>query len=167
MENLGIDIKILLAQVINFLLLFVVFRKFVYRPFLNSIKEQEEKEKSAIKKIEAYEKKEKELYERKVALEEAYEDKLKKMYAKMKKETNEAKRQILKDAQVEAEEIRKHNMELIESEREKMYEEVKKEASQIALALAEKAIRETVGGDLQKQITKEVARKLPKVKHAD
>src|SRR3990167_7297238 len=34
MEALGIDLKLLLAQTINFVLFFIIFKKFLYAPFL-------------------------------------------------------------------------------------------------------------------------------------
>lgn len=167
MEKLGIDARIMLAQVINFVLLLVVFKKFVYAPFLKALKDQEKKEKEALSKIEEYEKKEKSLYNQKLELEKDYEDKLKKMYAKMKKETSEAKRQILKEASTEAEELRQHNMKLIDADRNKMMNEIGHEATKIALALSEKALAQVVNKNLQTEIVKEVASKLPKIKHAN
>jgi F-type H+-transporting ATPase subunit b len=163
MEKLGIDIKIMMAQVINFILLLVLFKKFVYKPFLTALKDQAKKEKEALQKIEAYENKERELYNRKLELEKDYEEKLKKTYAKMKKETSEAKREILKEAQSEAEEIRQHNLELVEADRNKMLNEIKKESVKIARVLSEKALSEVVGRNLQSEILKEVIKKLPKV----
>lgn len=162
MEKLGIDLKVMVAQIVNFVLLLVIFKKYIYKPFLAALKNQEAKEKEALEKIEAYEKKEKALYSKKLELEQEYEEKLKKMYAKMKKETSEAKRQILKEAQNEAEELRRHNLELIEADRKKMLNEIKKESVDIALALSEKALSEIVNSKLQSEIVKEVAKKLPK-----
>lgn len=167
MEKLGIDLKVMVAQVINFVLLLVIFKKFIYKPFLKALKTQEEKENEALHKIQEYEKKDKALYSRKLELESEYEDRLKKMYAKMKKETNEAKRQILKDAQNEAEELRQHNLELIEADRKKMLNELKKEALTIALALSEKALADIVDRRLQSKIVEEITKKLPKVNHAN
>ena len=166
MDKLGIDIKVMIAQIVNFVLLFIVFKKFVYKPFLGALKTQETKEQEALKKIEEFEKKEQALYSQKLDLEKDYEEKLKKMYSKMKKETSEAQRQILKEAQVEAEELRRHNLELIEADRVKMLSEIKKESAQIALALSEKAISEVVGGNLQSEIIKQIAKNLPKT-HAN
>lgn len=157
----------MVAQIINFVLLFVVFKKYIYKPFLKALKTQGEKEQEALNKIEAYEKKEKALYNRKLELEQEHEERLKKMYSKMKKETSEAKRQILKEAQSEAEELRRHNLELIEEDRKKMLNEIKKESIEIALALSEKALSQVVGEKMQSEIVKEVAKKLPKVNHVN
>ncbi len=157
----------MLAQITNFVLLLILFKKFVYKPFLQALKDQAKKEQEALSKIESYESKEKALYDRKLQLEQEYEEKLKKMYSKMKKETSEAKRQILKEAQTEAEELRRHNLELIEADRNKMFNEVKSESTKIALALSEKALSEIVSRSLQSEIVKEVVKKLPKVKYAN
>jgi len=167
MEKLGIDAKVMLAQIVNFVLLFIVFKKFVYKPFMNALKTQEKKEKEALDKIQEYEKKEQALYNKKLDLETDYEEKLKKMYAKMKKETSEAKRQILKEAQSEAEELRRHNLELIENDRTKMLGEIKKESLKIALALSEKALSQVVGSPLQSEIVKEISKKLPSIKNVN
>jgi F-type H+-transporting ATPase subunit b len=167
MEKLGIDAKVMLAQIVNFVLLFVVFKKFVYKPFMSALKTQEKKEKEALDKIQEYEKKEQSLYKKKLDLETDYEEKLKKMYAKMKKETSEAKTQILREAQSEAEKLRHHNLELIENDRTKMLSEIKKESLKIALALSEKALSQVVSAPLQSEIVKEISKKLPSIKNAN
>ena len=40
MENLGIDIKLLIAQMINFGLFFFIIKKFVTKPFLNFVEDE-------------------------------------------------------------------------------------------------------------------------------
>lgn len=167
MEKLGVDPKMIVAQIVNFLLLLLIFKKFVYQPFLTALKNQTNQEEEALKKIEEFEKKEKSLYDKKLQLEQEYEEKLKKMYTKMKAETNEAKRSILKEAQAEAEELRKHNSELIEADKKKMLQEVRKESTKIALALTEKTLAEVLSVGLQSEIIKDVTKKLPKVNYAN
>lgn len=163
MEKLGIDARILIAQVINFIVLVVLFKKFIFKPFFEKLNSEEKRSKDELKKIKAYEEKEKELYTQKLELEKDYEKKLKTMYAKMKKETEEAKHEILKTAQQEADEIRKHNMDLIESEKAKGSEEIKKAAYTLAATLTEKVLSETVSADMQRKIVQEVTAKLPKI----
>lgn len=163
MEKLGIDGRILLAQIINFVVVVFLFKKYIFKPFFEKLHSEEKREKDEEKKIKSYDAKEKELYTQKLDLEKDYEKKLKTMYAKMKKETDEAKRAILKEAQQEADDIRKHNMELIENERAKNSQEIKKAAYSVATTLVEKVLTETVGTELQKRIVQEVTAKLPKI----
>ncbi|MFA6005136.1 MAG: hypothetical protein WC775_01485 [Patescibacteria group bacterium] len=165
MEKLGIEPKILLAQVINFVILLVLFKKFLFKPFFTKLDEEEKRAKDEENKLKSYEKKEKELLEKRSALESEYEKKLKATYAKMKKETDEAKHQILKEAQSEAEELRKHSMALLEAEKQKSATEMKREAYQVAVSLVERVLGESLSKELQKKITSEVMTKLPKIQN--
>lgn len=163
MEKLGIEPKILLAQVINFVILLVLFKKFLFKPFFTKLDAEEKRSKEEENRLKQYEKKEKELMDKRVALEEEYEKKMKANYAKMKKETDEAKRQILKEAQKEADELRRHTMELLEAEKQKSVTEMKRESYQVAVSLVERVLGESLSKELQKKITQEVMTKLPKI----
>src|SRR3989344_4575625 len=44
MEGLGIDLKLLIAQIINFGLFFYVFKRFLAKPFVSFIDEEKQKE---------------------------------------------------------------------------------------------------------------------------
>ena len=46
MDKLGIDVKLLIAQLVNFGLFFFIFQKFIAKPFLGLIKSEEKKEKA-------------------------------------------------------------------------------------------------------------------------
>jgi F-type H+-transporting ATPase subunit b len=165
MEKLGIEPKILLAQVINFVVLLVLFKKFLFKPFFTKLDEEEKRAKEEENKLKSYDKKEKELMEKKTALEAEYEKRLKVTYAKIKKEADEAKHEILKEAQSEAEELRKHTMALLEAEKQKSTVEIRREAYQIAVSLVERVLGESLSKELQKKITGEVMMKLPKIQN--
>jgi len=44
MEKLGVDIKLLIAQITNFILFFIVFKKLVSKPFKNFLDDERKKE---------------------------------------------------------------------------------------------------------------------------
>ena len=165
MEKLGIEPKILLAQVVNFVLLLFLFKKYLLKPFFTKLDEEKKRVKEEENKLKSYEKKEQELFEKRATLEAEYEKKLKTTYARMKKETDEAKRQILKEAQNEAEELRRHTMELIEAEKQKNTAEMRREAYQVAVSLVERVLKESLSKELQKEIMSEVMTKLPKIQN--
>ena len=48
LENLGIDWKILLGQIINFLVVLFVLKKFAYKPFLSVLNKRKIKENFSI-----------------------------------------------------------------------------------------------------------------------
>jgi len=43
MEGLGIDIKILIGQIITFLVLLAILKKYAYQPFLSIMEERQKK----------------------------------------------------------------------------------------------------------------------------
>lgn len=163
MEKLGIEPKILLAQVINFVILLFLFKKYMFKPFFTKLEEEKKRGKDEETKLKQYDKKEKELLEKRATLDAEYEKKLKATYAKMKMETDEAKSHILKEAQKEADELRRHTMELLEAEKKKNVTEMRKEAYQVAVSLVERVLGESLSADLQKKITQDIVSKLPKI----
>lgn len=53
MSALGIDLKLLLAQIVNFVVLFLLLRKFLYKPITKILDERKEKITQGIKDAEA------------------------------------------------------------------------------------------------------------------
>jgi len=109
--KLGIDIHLLIAQIINFVILLFILNKFVYKPIL---KEIEEKNIEDNKKQKELEEKENQL---KSQLEEARNE-----IIKSKKKANN----IIKEAEILAEQIKLRTQEEIETEKRKVFSQIKK-----------------------------------------
>jgi len=109
--KLGIDIHLLIAQIINFIILLFILNKFVYKPIL---KEIEEKNIEDNKKQKELEEKENQL---KSQLEEARNE-----IIKSKKKANN----IIKEAEILAEQIKLRTQEEIETEKRKVFSQIKK-----------------------------------------
>ncbi|OGK49035.1 hypothetical protein A3A56_03330 [Candidatus Roizmanbacteria bacterium RIFCSPLOWO2_01_FULL_40_32] len=128
MEALGIDGKLLLAQLINFGLFFLIFKKFMAKPFFEFIKKQQEAEK------------EKDRMTEKMLLEESkMEEREKKIVEKAQKEAAE----IIQDAKNSAKKIE-------EKGRLKAQEEVGMLKAQLKKQLEEeeKVLRDRVKKDV-------------------
>jgi len=109
--KLGIDIHLLIAQIINFVILLFILNKFVYKPILKEIEE---------KNIEDN-KKQKELEEK--------ENQLKSQLEEAKNEIIKSKRKannIIKEAEILAEQIKLRTQEEIETEKRKVFSQIKK-----------------------------------------
>lgn len=52
MENLGIDIKTLIGQIINFVILLFLLKRFAFKPFLNILEKRRHKIEEGVKKSE-------------------------------------------------------------------------------------------------------------------
>ncbi len=163
MEKLGLNGGLLLAQTINFVIVLVVYLRYVHKPFLKKIRAEHEKQTQLERLVREAKEQEAVLLQKQEAMEQETEQKLKKEYTAMKKEVDVAKRSILKEAHEEADRIREHNMEMIEQEKNRMLTEVRGDVVRIASLVLDKALQGMVRRELQEQVTKEVIAQLPKV----
>ncbi len=114
--NLGIDIKLLIAQMINFGLLLIILKKFLYKPIIDRI-EKDEKELKQVKT-------------QKIKLGEEKE-----LFAKEKKEKiietkNQAKK-IIKEAEDIASELKKRSSEETQNEKNAIIKQIKSRLAKI------------------------------------
>lgn len=166
MDKLGIDGKILLAQIVNFAVLLFLFSRYVYKPFLKKLKDEDHKKREVDTTLSSLTKKEEELNKTTLRLQTEYEVKTKELYSTMKKEAETLKKETLSKAQKEADELRLRNKDLIDAEREKMLSSVKHEVFDIAEVLVEKATSHIMSDELHKKITADIVKKLPRIVHA-
>ena len=158
-SNLGINWKILAAQIVNFAVLLVLLRAFAYKPILKILDERRQK---IAKDKENSEKIEKGLQdislEKEKVLAVARTDS-EKIINEAEKNASEIKETAKKDAKSESEKIRiSAEKEILES-KGKIKEEVKKE---IGNTLAD-AIEKSVGDVLDEKAKKQVFEKSLKV----
>jgi len=162
MESLGINIKLLLAQVINFFLFFLIFRKFISKPFSKfldtEIKNESEKDRILVelkKKEEAV-----------ITLEARMKEKVKKEYdlqmKQVKEEAQKIKASLAEEAKKTADEIIERGKKQTENERELMYKEMKKKIMEISLALVAKGLSQFLNKNNQKEVTQYILKNLPK-----
>src|SRR3990167_6957986 len=143
MENLGIDIKLMLAQLINFVLFFIIIKKFVAKPFQSFLQTERQKEAEKQKLLEDAQKQE-----------EVLANKQKELEKKMKQEFDKT----LAEAKVEANKIKKE----IEQEKEALYKQVKKKVSDLSLFLVAKSLREILDTEERKKVSAKILSSLPK-----
>lgn len=127
LNSLGIDYKILLAQVVNFVILFLIFKKFLAKPLANVLKKRKETVEKIIQDSKALEAK-------MAGIEEAREQELKKAreeYAKIlekaKAAAQEASDKIISQAKEQADRIIAEAKEQARSQKIAMKEELRSE----------------------------------------
>lgn len=156
----GLDIKILIAQLVNFGVLLFLLWKFGYKPMFKLLEDRRNKIDSGLENA---------------ALAET---KLKEISDKEKKVLHEAKKEaakILDDARALAEESRKKNIEktkeeigqLINQEKESMRQEkaeilksINREVADLVVATVEKVIEEKMSGAKDEELIKKSIEKL-------
>lgn len=158
MEALGIDLKLLIAQIVNFLVLFVLLSKFLYKPITKLLSERQEKiaegianAEKAAKALNNAEKESEKIREK--AYKEADE-----ILKSAKDEANKEAAEIVKKASNQAQ----RTLDAISKEKASFKDqtllEVKKETSDVIIL----ALDKIVGGELTEAQKKEVTAKVLK-----
>jgi len=163
MENLGIDIKLLIAQLTNFILFYLIFKKFVAKPFAAFLKE--EKQKEQIK--ERLDEKIKELAQKEKDDEKNMREKLenerKKLIKEAREEAEKLKKETLKKAQEEAARIKTKAIEEIERDKKLFASKLRKEAVDLGISLVEIGLKNYLSPNIRKEITELILKNSQKV----
>jgi len=140
LSQFGISWKLLFSQLINFALILIVLRIFVYKPLLKVLKERKEKIEMGLMKAE-------ECNIRLKEVDEIAKNKLKEADEKciiLLSQTDTRKKQLDVEIAIKAkqkeEELLKKAETMAESRKKEMYEGIKKEAGQIIRSIIAKAI---------------------------
>lgn len=160
MEALGIDWKLLIAQLVNFALLFFLLRKFLFRPILKILDDRRAriaKSLSDAQKIEEElakleEKKEKEL---KRAQEEGQ-----RLLGEVKLVRDKLLEEAKSQATLEAQRVLEKAQKQIAVEHAQMYRNLKKEIATLTLLAAEKLISQKLSEQKNEDFIKDIIGKI-------
>lgn len=161
MENLGIDYKLIAAQLINFALFFFVFSKFIAKPFMTYLKGEQKKEEERAVLL-------KKLQEGESILESKEKDLLKKskterdeIIAQAKEDAERVKADIIVQANKDSESMISKAKEQIEAERQAMQKELKDQVLTVSNLMVQKGLEEYLTADARKQVTQNIIKHLP------
>ncbi len=145
------NLTTLIVQLCSTLVLFLVVKKYLWKPILAFFDAREEKMQSDL--AESENAKQEALKDRQNALAQLKEagDKADQMIEAAQKQAKQEKDAILESAEKEASATRKKAHEQIEAERQSMYDDMKKEMVDVALAAASKVIEDNHAEDLDRQ----------------
>jgi F-type H+-transporting ATPase subunit b len=151
LHNLGIDFKVMIAQIINFGILVFILVKFLYRPILKALDDRRKKIKTSLEQAADIEKKHteaKEEYNSRVLKANQEADHI---VEKAKAEAEKTRKAILDKTQKEAEAIRENASKDIESERNALYADVKKSAGKLAIFIVTKVLKQDQGEEFYRK----------------
>jgi F-type H+-transporting ATPase subunit b len=153
MEALGVDLKLLIAQVINFLIVMFLLWKFAYNPILNMLTERKEKiAKGLADSEEAAKSLQKAETEAEKVLEKAYADAneiLKNAKAAASAETAA----LVKKASEQADRIMNTAKEEAATTKEKVMKEAKKEISDVVVIALDKIVGNELSAEQKSRLT--------------
>jgi F-type H+-transporting ATPase subunit b len=140
-----------IAEVINFLILVWLLRRFLYKPVLKAIDEREKKIASQLKDAKAKEteaKKEQDEFARK---NETFDKEKKKLMDKAIAETNEERQKLFEAARNEATELRSKLNESLKEMQENLNRDIAQKTQQEVFAIARKALTDLASIGLEEQ----------------
>lgn len=155
-ESLGIDWKLLIAQIINFAILLILLKKFLYTPILNMLDQRKGKIEKGLKDSEEAEKKlaECETECKKISQEAVKESE--KIIASARKLAETETKKIIAEAEKKSQKIITLAQEDAESRKENALKEAKKELIDLIALSTEKVL----GKNVDKSSVGEVVSKL-------
>jgi F-type H+-transporting ATPase subunit b len=160
LHSLGIDWRLLGAQIINFLILLAILYRFLYKPILRLMQERENRIKESLKNAEETEKKlasTTQEYEKKMI--EARRQAQSIMEA-TNKEAATLKAILLAQAQKDADQIITEGKARLNLEKEEIMREAKSDLALLVVEAARSVLGKVVNKDIDQQIIAETAKHL-------
>jgi F-type H+-transporting ATPase subunit b len=162
LKNFGVDPFLLGAQILNFLIIFYLLKRFLYKPVLGMLKKREDKIKEGIKQAE----------EARITLEKTLEQE-KKIFAKAheeakalvldaKTQATEASKDIEENTKKQVEKILLDSKTQIEQDTKRMEQELSEKISVLAKDMLEKSLKGVFGEKEQKQILEKAIKNIKK-----
>ena len=152
-ETFHIDIKIIIAQIINFGIVFFILYYFILKPLLKVMKERSEKIQNGLKFSEQIERDMKEIQEKKEGILSEVQRKADIEFENSKKIAEERKRKMLEDAQKEAQELIVTMRAQGEDERQSIINKSKGDILDLSFAVVAKVLGRKISEKDNKELT--------------
>jgi len=162
MENLGIDIKLLVAQLVNFVLFFIIFKKFIASPFIGFLNKQRKEEQERAAALEKARTIEASLTEKELALKKKMAAEVDEVMKSVKQDAVLVKEDIIENANKEADEIIEKAKKQAGEEKVTMQKEVKNSVADLSVLMVNHVLKEYMSDKEQKQVTARVLKNLDK-----
>ena len=156
MGELGINWQVLVAQLVNFFILFGLLAFFAYKPIRGMMEKRAAKIKEGLDQAETVRQQAAEAEERVRAQLDKSREEAQKIIAQATQTGEKMKEEARAEARKEAEAIMVRGREEITIERNKAMSELRKEVVDIAILAAEKVVRRNLDSEAQRRLVQEV-----------
>jgi len=165
MENFWIDYKLIIAQLINFGVFFLIFKKYVYKPFKEMLKEEKTKEEKKNKLDEEFQKQEELVLKKQQDLDKRINLAENKALEEIKSKNEQIKKELLERTEVEIIKIKEKAKKEIEYEKNKLYEDIKNKIIQTSYIIVNKILKSSLDENTKKKFTDMVIKEIPEIKY--
>lgn len=161
-KTFHIDIKLLIAQVINFVIVLFILWKFVYRPLLTLMNDRTQRiEKGLTDAKEAQEKLEQTEFEREQKLIKAQKE-AQRLISEAKEEAKKQREEMLKNAREDVGRVVMEGKKQLALEKREILKEIKAEVSELVFAVSKKVLGEEIDAKKNNELVKKSLSKLKK-----
>ena len=158
--KLGLDTKLIIAQIVNFILLLIILRRFAYKPVLNMLEKRADTIDKSLKQAKKIkEELQKTEDDRRKEMKKAREE-YNVLIAEAKATGEQKKEEMTKEARQKTEEIITKAKEEIRSEKEKSVQEARQEIADLAIEISKKIIGRNIDEEKERELVKESLAKI-------
>lgn len=164
MEKLGIELPLLLTQIVNFTIMLIILTKLLYKPILKSLNDRRKKIEEGLAFIEKAKKEEEKLASRKQEIVKEARDEAKVIFENAKKEAKKMKEEMILEGKKEVENMKVKLLKEMAARSEKLKSELVAQTVDIATQMSERVLGDILGSDEQHKIITKELQKLGKLK---
>jgi F-type H+-transporting ATPase subunit b len=162
MEALGLDIKLLIAQIVNFVLFLLIFNKFIAKPFMKYLHDEKRKELEKEKLMAELQVQEEAMIKEKDAVLTKANREAAATLASAKQMAEKQKEEIILQAQKESADIKSKTQAQLKAEKDTLYSGVKDYIIKGSSDMTKKVLQEFLNPEDQKKILERVEKKMLK-----
>lgn len=154
MEKLGINFIYLIAQIVNFGIIFFLLKRFLYKPLLNILDERRKRVEETLLKSEKIEKELSSLKEKETEILAKARRDSQKILEETRRSAEKLEKQLRDKAKQEADEIIKQTKEVIEVERKRAIQDIEDQAANLVVESTKRVLEDVLSEEQQREILK-------------
>lgn len=162
MEKLGIELPLLLTQIVNFTIMLVILTKLLYKPLLKSLEARRKKIEEGLMFAEKTKQQEEKLVQKKQEMIKEARDEAKVIFENTKKEAQKMKEELVEEGKHEVEGMKTKLLKEMEAREEKMERELMSQTVDIASSMVTRLLGDILGSDEQHKLIHRELQKLEK-----
>jgi F-type H+-transporting ATPase subunit b len=163
MEQLGIEPKLLLAQIVNFLIIVFVLTKVLYKPVLAMLEKRRKEIAEGLAISERMHREEEKFQEKKAAMLDVARKEAKALIEEAKKRATDVEKDLVEKAHKQASEIVEKGKIEVARERTSMEKSLRTESINLAVVMAQKLLHGILSEDMQHKLVSTHLKDLDKV----
>lgn len=160
LKDFGVNFPLLVAQIVNFLIVFFILKKILYKPFLTILKKREENLKEGLKQAEEGRKILEEATKKEREMLKKAQDTSEKLVKNARDQAAEAAEKIEESAKKQSDKILADARKKIEQEVQESEEKLTREIGIVAVAILEKTLTQVLDRREKSEIIKQVSSRL-------